>query len=137
MPAEMTVQGAIRSRPGLKAVSLLMFFLAVNALVQAVRLALGWDTGPIALTLWQFACGLSALAAAAGTWLGERWSAGVIVAYGVITGALIVALYPMLALPQEARNGLIASGVGAVVVCALLAWYVARATGGVETHPDR
>ncbi|MDH5233456.1 MAG: hypothetical protein OEW77_00755 [Gemmatimonadota bacterium] len=128
---------APRSRVGLKVVALLMFFLGVNALAQAVRLALGFDTGPLLLTLWQVACGLLALLAAAGTWLGARWAAELIVVYGVFTGAMIASLRSMLAIDAEAGSGLLVAGAAAVAVCALLAWYVARAAGGIEADPNR
>jgi hypothetical protein len=112
---------------GPRIVAVLFLLLAVNALSQGIRLLLGWDTGPLLLELQQYACGLAALAAATGAWMGRRWSAVGAALYGVLTGILIASLAPLMGLPPEARPGLWLASALVLTVSLVLAWYLRRA----------
>jgi hypothetical protein len=116
----------MRRRLGFVLVALLFAALAANAYAQVVRSLLGLDDEPTILLLLQCASGTAAAAAAVGSWRERAWAPWAAALYGVITGAMIAALGPILDLDADARGGLWA---GAAVLLALgggCAWYLRR-----------
>ena len=119
----------VTTRPfGPRVMAVFFGLIAINPWTQAIPELVRTGDDPIGLTLLQLASAISATAAAVGSWRMARWAPWAALAYGVITGAMVAALGPLLALPPEARPGLIGSGVGIAVVGAACAWYLRRAT---------
>jgi hypothetical protein len=100
--------------------------LALNAWWQVIRDLGGMSTEPRVLTGWQALCGVLAVAAAWGSWAGARWTPAVAVLYGVVAGAMVAALGPILDLPPESQSGLW-TGTAIILVFALFsAWWLRR-----------
>jgi peptidoglycan/LPS O-acetylase OafA/YrhL len=127
----LTVPSAsLRRRPaGVIFVALLFLLLWGNAWVQVVMQLRSTRPDPPLLTVLQTASGALALAAALGAWRLRTWAAPSALAYGVLTGAMITALGPILALDADERAGLIPGGASVLLISVALAWYLHRATG--------
>jgi hypothetical protein len=116
---------ASRTRPSLGRVivAILYALLAVNALKETF-----WSDSPPSLRALQAVVGVIAAATAWGAWSGARWSAALATLYGVIAGAMVVSLGPMLDMPVEERGGLWAGGAIILVFSLACAWFLRRAT---------
>jgi hypothetical protein len=114
-----------RTRPtfGRIIVALLFALLAVNAFKEVF-----WSDSPPTLRAWQAVVCATGIATAWGAWTGARWSAALATLYGLIAGAMVVSLGPMLDMPVEERGGLWAGGAVILVFSLACAWFLRRAT---------
>lgn len=115
-----------RSSPGRIVVAIIFALLALNAWLQVALVPLGRSDDPTTLTLLQALIGATAMLAAAGSWSGARWAPAAALSYGIVTGAMIVLLGPLLDLEPDARNGLWFGALVVLAVSAGLAWYLRR-----------
>lgn len=115
-----------RPTNGRIALAALFMFLGLNALVQAVDAVMGRSDDPMLLSVLQIFVGIAGVSTSVGSWRGARWAPMAAVAYGVITGGMIVALGPILDLESEARQGLLVGGVSVLLVGLGAAWYLRR-----------
>ena len=104
-------------------VAALFALLSANALKETF-----WSDSPPALRAWQGIVGILAAATTWGAWTGARWSAALALLYGIVAGAMIVALGPMLDMPVEERGGLWVGGAIVLVIGLVCAWYLRRVT---------
>jgi hypothetical protein len=105
-----------------RGISALLALAALNAGAQAVLPLFGMSNDPGVLMAMQAVCAVAGGAAAFGAWRGRTWAPWMTVVSGAVTGGMIISLGPMLDLGEEAQKGLLASGGGILVFCALLAW---------------
>ena len=120
------------------AFAVIFALLALNAWAQVLLTAIGRSDDPAALFTLQFLSGAAAAAAAAGIWRNARWAPAAALAYGVITGCMIVALESILDLGRDARNGLVVGAAMVVLFAALSAWYLRRSVALDDTpHASR
>ena len=108
-------------------VAALFALLTVNAFKEVF-----WSDGPTMLRIWQAVVCAIAAATTWGAWVGARWSAALALLYGLVAGAMIVALGPMLDMPVEERGGLWVGGAIILVFALVCAWYLRRVTRRVE-----
>lgn len=113
---------------GIVIVALFFLFLCGNAWAQVVMHLRSADPDPPLLTLLQSASGALALATAIGAWRLRSWCAASVLAYGVLTGGMVVGLGRILALDPDERGGLLVGGGSVLLVSLLLAWYLHRVT---------
>jgi peptidoglycan/LPS O-acetylase OafA/YrhL len=113
-------------------VAALFALLAANAIEEAI-----WSDSPPALRVWQVVVFVLAGAAAWGAWTGARWSAVLALLYGVVAGAMVVCLGPMLDMPVEERGGLWLGGAIVLVIGLVCAWYLRRVTSRGSTDSMR
>lgn len=92
-------------------IAVLFVLLALSAWSQVVLVFTGASDDPPPLMIWQAVVGASGLAAAWGAWKRKRWASAAATTYGVVTGAMIVALGPLLDLDPSARGGLWTGGI--------------------------
>jgi hypothetical protein len=111
-------------RIGARVVAVLFAFLGLNALNELLSMVRGTDDGPAALAALQAVVGLTALATAFGAWTGAGWAPMLAVVYGLIAGAMIVALGPLLEMPAEERGGLLVGGAIVLAFALACAWYL-------------
>jgi peptidoglycan/LPS O-acetylase OafA/YrhL len=104
-------------------VTALLALLAANAFEETF-----WSDGPQMLRIWQAVVCVIAAATAWGAWRSARWSAPLALLYGVVGGAMIVSLGPMLDMPLEERGGLWMGGASILAFSLGCAWYLRRAT---------
>ena len=110
-------------RPVSKILSVAFCLLGLNGWAQVLSAALGRSSDSLVLTALQFLIGLAGIATAWGGWQRAQWTWKAAIAYGVVTGGMLVALPFLLGLPAEERAG-IWSGAAVIMVFALLcAWY--------------
>ena len=112
-------------------VAALLALLAANAFEETF-----WSDSPPALRVWQAIVCAIAAAATWGAWIGARWSAGLALLYGIVAGAMVVALGPLLDMPVEERGGLWLGGAIVLVIGLACAWYLRRVTRNVEIESD-
>jgi hypothetical protein len=115
-------------RIGLRILAVLFAVQALNGLGQSVPELLGAADDPMSLTLLQLGSGITALAAAIGSWRGARWAPWASIVWGVVNGALLAALQPILDLPLEARPSLLVAAAVVFICGVAFAWYLRRAT---------
>ena len=114
-----------RSRGSIILVVVFTLF-GLNAWVQVINSIIGRNDDPTALVILQVLVGTAGIAAARGTWSRARWAPIAAVSYGVVTGAMLVSLGPLLDLDAEAVRG-IWIGAAAVLLFGLWAgWYLRR-----------
>src|SRR5690349_2700063 len=116
---------ATRIRPSLGRTIVAIFYalLTVNALKETF-----WSDSPPSLRALQAAVGVIAAATTWGAWSGARWSATLATIYGLVAGAMVVSLGPMLDMPVEERGGLWVGGAIILVFSLACAWFLRRAT---------
>ena len=127
------------ARRGVRVAFAVIFaLLALNAWAQVVLGAMGESSDPPVLLALQFLIGLTAAATTVGIWQGARWSPATALAYGVVTGSMIVALEFILDLGREARAGLWMGGIVIFIFGVLAAWYLQRslARDGARASPS-
>lgn len=115
-----------RPTKGRIALAVLFMFLGLNALWQAAQAIAGRSDDPMLLGVLQTFVGIAGISTSVGSWRGARWAPVAAVAYGVITGGMIVALGPILNLEAEERSGLLVGGVSVLLVGLGAAWYLRR-----------
>lgn len=112
-----------RSR-GRATLAFVLALLALNAWAQVVLVPLGRSDDPPALTALQLLIGAAAAAAAWGSWRATRWAAAAAALWATLTAGMLVALPRMLALPADARGGIL-TGAGIVLAFGLwAAWFL-------------
>ena len=116
----------MRRSPGRVVVAIIFALLALNAWGQVALVLVGRSDDPTTLTLLQSLVGATAALAAVASWSGARWAPAAALSYGVVTGAMIVLLDPLLDLGPEARSGLWLGALVVLLVSAGLAWYLRR-----------
>lgn len=116
----------MRRSIGVKLVTLMFVLLSLNGLLQVLQRATGGNTDPIALTLFQLASGVTAMAAAVGAWQGSRWSSVASLAYGVVTAAMLALLPHLLRLDEDAKMGIWSGATIVLLVSVAAGWYLHR-----------
>lgn len=106
--------------------AVLFALFGLNALAQVVLVLAGRSDDPAALSALQTLVGASGLAAALGSWRGDRWAPLAAVGYGVMTGTMVASLGPLLELDAEARPGLYVGGASVLGFGLFAAWYLRR-----------
>lgn len=106
--------------------AVLFALFGLNALVQVAMVLVGRSDDPAMLSALQTLVGVAGLAAALGSWRGDRWAPFAAVAYGVITGTMVASLGPLLQLEVEARPGLYVGGASVLGFGFVAAWYLRR-----------
>ena len=110
-----------------RAVLAVVFALfALSAWWQVVNDVMDRSGEPPILTWWQVLIGAVAAVAGWGSWKGVRWAPAFARLYGVITGAMLASLAPILALPAESRSGLWIGGTVVLVFGLWSAWWLQR-----------
>jgi hypothetical protein len=107
-------------------VTLFFAFLCLNAWVQTILALFGQSDDPLLLRTWQLTSGAAAAVAAVGAYRLRRWAPHAVLAYGLITATMIVALGPMLELDESERAGLPMGAAAVAIICAALAFYLHR-----------
>jgi hypothetical protein len=120
---------------GVRIVAVILTACGLNALVQVPHFIPGWGSDPILLSGLQALCATAGLSAGIAAWRGRAWAWIPALLYGVITGAMIAALGPLLDLDAGARAALPMSGAVVVLVASAMAWYLWRALGPARTTP--
>jgi hypothetical protein len=116
----------MRRPRGRVVVAVVFGLLALNAWWQVIADISGMSSEPRLLTGWQALCGVLAVAAAWGSWAGAAWVPAVAVLYGIVAGAMVVGLGPILDLPAESRNGLWTGGAIVLAFGLWSAWWLRR-----------
>ncbi len=114
-----------RSR-GRAVLAVIFAILSADAFAEVLLAVLGYSDTPATLVRIQSLVALSAAAAAWGSWRGSRWAWLAALGYGLVTGAMIAALGPLLDLGPEASRGLWAGAAVLFVFGAWAAWYLHR-----------
>jgi len=124
---------------GTRIVAVLFALLGLNAINELLDMISGSSDGPVTLAALQAVVGLTAIATAFGAWTGARWAPVIATVYGLIAGAMIVSLGPLLEMPAEERGGLLVGGaivLGFALVCAgYLRWASRRVQPPAPTNP--
>jgi hypothetical protein len=110
----------------LTVLAVLFGLFTLNAWTEALLSLFGRSDEPRSLTALQVAVGVAGAFATRGTWTGAHWAPVAVLAYGSITGAMLVALPLILGLEPEARRGIWAGAASAVLFSAGVAWYLRR-----------
>lgn len=121
-----TVAAPVPGKAGRIVVTLLLAFLCLNAWIQTVMRLVGRSDDPTALWTWQLLSGAAAGLAAVGAWRLRSWAPAAAMAYGLITGTMIIGLGPILDLEESERGGLIVGAIAVLVTCIVIAWYLRR-----------
>jgi len=110
-----------------RAVLTVVFALfALSAWWQVVNDVMDRSNEPAILTWWQVLICAVAAVAAWWSWKGVRWAPAFALLYGVITGAMVASLAPILALPAESRQGLWIGGALVLGFGLWSAWWLQR-----------
>ena len=112
-------------------------FFTLNAWVEALGSLTGSSDDPRVLTALQVAIGVAGIFATWGSWIGARWAPAAALAYGAITGGMLVALPYILGLEPEARAGIWAGAAGVVLFSLGSAWYLRRKRSGPTADETR
>jgi hypothetical protein len=106
--------------------AVLFGFFTLNAWVEALLSLFGSSDDPVVLTALQVAIGVAGGFATAGTWRGASWAPAAALAYGAVTGGMLVTLPFILGLEAEARAGIWSGAAGVVLFSVAAAWYLRR-----------
>ena len=121
---------------GLTVLAVLVGLFTLNAWTEVLLSVFGRFGDPPRLTALQVAVGVAGAFATWGTWTAAHWAAVAVLAYGSITGAMLVALPLILGLEAEARRGIWAGAASTVLFSLAVAWYIRRIVRG-ETAAAR
>jgi len=105
---------------------------ALFALMSAVdvwqlgQALLGRHPDPPSLLVTHGVTGALAAAAAVGSWRVRRWAAGAALGWGGVTAAMLVALGPVLDMPQAERPQLWVMAAVVAIAAGAAAWYLRR-----------
>ena len=108
-------------------VAVVFLLFGLNAFAQMAATLFGSGGDPLLLVLLQTLVGAAGIATAIGAWRARPWAAASALAYGVITGGMIISLGPMLDLEADARPGLLVGGITVLLIGVAAAWYLRRA----------
>lgn len=120
---------------GRNVVSVLFTVVGLSAWSEALEIFQRSTDEPMLLGIIQTAVGAVALATAVGSWRGSRWSPVAALAYGVITGGMIIGLGPMLDLAPDERSGLPVGAAAVLLLALLAAWYLRRSLRRTADQP--
>ena len=120
-------------RIGARIVAVLFALLGLNALNELLDMVSGSSDGPVTLAALQAVVGLAAIATAFAAWTGARAAPVLATIYGVIAGAMVVALGPLLEMPAEERGGLLLGGAIVLGFSLACAWYLHWASSRART----
>lgn len=126
-PASATEAGTQSRSIGRTILALVFAILALNALVEAVAVALRIADEPATLGVLQGVVAVAGGAAAWGSWRAARWAPVAAIGYGVLTAIMVTALGPLLELDRAARRGLWAGAAVMLGFSLWAAWYLRRA----------
>lgn len=107
-------------------ITLFFALLCLNAWAQVILALVTGDGDPLLLRTWQAVSGAGAFATAVGAYRLRPWSPWAALVFGIVTGAMIFALGPMLELEEEARGGLLPAALAVVAICGGMALYLRR-----------
>jgi hypothetical protein len=108
--------------------ALLFAILGCNAWAQVGLVAAGRSNDPASLVLAQVLIGFAGFLTAWAAWTRARRAWIGALSYGVLTAGMLAALPRLLALPTDARPGLVAGAAGVLLVSSASAWYLRRST---------
>ena len=111
---------------GRQVLAVVFALLALSAWWEVVNDVMGTNDSPRILAGWQAIVGTIGAAAAWGGWIGARWAPLFAVLYGVVAGAMVASLRPILDLPAEAAKGLWIGGAMVLVFGVVSAWWLRR-----------
>jgi hypothetical protein len=114
-------------------IAILLAIGGLNAFVQAALTYAGVWTDTSMLPHIQLAIAFIAFLGAYGAWQRLAWSRWAALAYGVVTGAMIVSLPRFTEIPDAAVAGLRASAAITVCIGAVLAWGIHVAIRGPKS----
>lgn len=108
-------------------VAVVFALLALSAAREAIRGALRPHDEPPPLSIMQAIVATLAALSAVGAWRGTRWGAWTGLAYGLVTGGMILSLGALLDMDAAARRGLWAAAIPVIVFGIWAFWYLRRA----------
>lgn len=100
----------------------LLTLCGLNAAVQAILVWVGVWNDATPLPYVQAVIAVIAFSGAVGAWTLRPWAAGAAVAYGVVTGAMVMSLPRFVEMPEAALDGLKVSAALIVLIGAGIAW---------------
>jgi hypothetical protein len=100
----------------------LLTLCGLNAAVQAVFVWIGVWNDDTLLPYIQAVIAATAFSGAIGAWKLRPWAAWAAVAYGLVTGAMVLSLPRFVEMPGAAVNGLKFSAALIVLIGAAMAW---------------
>jgi hypothetical protein len=106
--------------------SVLFALLAAADVIQLIQAALGEHPDPFVLLLVHALTGVLAAVAAVGLWLGRSWAPAVVLGWGGVMAAMLVAMGPLLDEPRETWPGLWLAAAIVAVFAAGASWSVWR-----------
>jgi predicted membrane-bound spermidine synthase len=115
-------QTSVKRAKLLIAMVALLTLCGLNAAVQAVFVLIGFWNDDTVLPYIQAVIAVIAFAGAIGAWKLRPWAAWAAVAYGVVTGAMVLSLPRFVEMPDAALNGLKFSAALIVLIGAAMAW---------------
>lgn len=116
----------MRHRIGHLVVATLFAIFCAADVWQLIQAARGAHPDPPGLLVLHGATGLLAGAAAIGSWRGRRWAVLVVLGWGLVTAAMLVALGPVLDTPAAERRQLWIMAVSVASLAGVAAWYLHR-----------
>lgn len=117
-------------------VALLFVALALSAWQQVFDDVRNAPSEPLAITVMQTLIGALAALTSWGAWIGARWSAWLAAAYGIATAGMLLSLGPLLAMPVDARGGLLFGAAVVLVITLPCAWYLRHTTRPAPIEAD-
>jgi hypothetical protein len=115
---------------GLRILSALFALFAAADLIQLIQATRGEHPDPPGLLLTHAVTGLLAGCATVGLWRGRRWTTVIVLGWGAVTAAMLVALGPVLDEPRETWPGLWLAAAMVAAFSAAAGWYARRRTLG-------
>jgi len=115
-----------RSR-GRVVLAVVFALLTLSAWWEVVNNVMGTNDSPPILSGWQTIVGAMGAGAAWGAWTGARSTPIFAALYGVIAGAMVASLGPILDLPPESRKGLWTGATLVLLFGLWSAWWLRRA----------
>jgi hypothetical protein len=114
----------------LTVIAVLFGLFALEAWTEVLLSLFGGSDSPGILTALQVAIGVAGAFATRGSWIAARWAPVAALAYGSITGGMLVALPFILGLEPVARRGIWTGAAGVVLGSLAVAWYLRRIVRG-------
>jgi hypothetical protein len=118
----------VQREVGLRILSALFALFAATDLIQLIQATRGEHPDPPVLLLTHAVTGLLAVCASVGLWRGRRWTTLIVLVWGAVTAAMLVALGPVLDEPRETWPGLWLAAAMVAAFSAAVGWYARRRT---------